>query len=271
MTTTLDLEAIKTRQQATWASGDFSVVASRIALVSELLADAAELRAGWHVLDVATGSGNSAIAAARYGTHVVGTDYVPTLLEDARVRAAGEGLAVEFVEGDAEALPVEDHTFDATLSTFGVMFAPDQKRAASELVRATRSGGTIGLASWTPEGFIGELFRTTSRHAPPPAGLASPMLWGVEDHVRDLLGTAVATIRSELRTCTFRYESASQFVSFFRRWYGPTLKAFESLDETGRRDLEADLVRLVDEWDTWRDGQSVAIPARYLESVVTLC
>ena len=261
MTTTLDLNPIKAKQQATWASGDFSVVGSRIQLVSELLADAADLTAGSDVLDVATGSGNAAIAAARYSTRVVGVDYVPALLEDARLRAAGEGLAVEFIEGDAEALPVGDHSFDAALSAFGVMFAPDQQQTANELLRAVRPGGTIALASWTPDGFIGELFRTTSRHVQPPAGLASPMLWGVEDHLRELFGGDIATIRSEIRTYTWRFENAAQFVSFFRRWYGPTLKAFESLDELGRKQLEADLIDLVGLWDTRRDGISVSVPA----------
>src|SRR5262245_15572185 len=176
-----DLEAIKQRQQATWASGDFHAVGARIVITAEELVDAADLRAGWRVLDVATGSANAAIAAARLGCHAVGVDYVPALLERGRVRAAAEGLDVELLEGDAEALPFPDDSFDAVTSVFGTMFAPDHERTAAELVRVTRPGGTIALASWRPAGFIGELFRTITAYLPPPAGLRSPMLWGTAD------------------------------------------------------------------------------------------
>lgn len=269
-TTRTDLSTVKARQQRTWASGDFAVVAGRIVLVSEQLADAADLRAGWRVLDVACGNGNASIAAARSGTSVVGVDYVPELLAGGRARAAAEGLDVEFIEGDAEDLPVDDGTFDAALSVFGSMFAPDHRRAAAELVRACRPGGTIGLASWTPDSFIAEMFRVISAHVPPPPGLDSPMLWGSEDHLSDLFGDAVADIRSVERTCTFRHGSAEDFVSFFRRWYGPTLKAFEALDEPGRDALAADLAGLAGRHDRHRDGGAVAIPATYLESVITL-
>src|SRR4051795_3072860 len=207
-----DLAAIKRRQQQTWASGDFGVVGARIVLVAEQLCDAADLRAGWHVLDVATGSGNAAIAAARLGCAAVGVDYVPALLERGRARAAAEGLEVELVEGDAEALPFPDGSFDAVTSVFGSMFAPDHAKAASELLRVCRPGGTIALASWTPDGFIGELFRTIAAHVPPPAGVASPMLWGTEAHLRELLGPGIDSLQVEERTFTFRFTSPEDFV-----------------------------------------------------------
>lgn len=265
-----DLSAIKTRQQGVWASGDFSVVASRIVLVAEALAEAADLRAGSRVLDVACGSGNAAIAAARSGATAVGVDYVPDLLATGRRRAAAEGLDVEFLDGDAEDLPVEDSSFDAVLTVFGAMFAPDQQRAADEILRAARPGGTVALAAWTPDGFIGDLFRSTARHVPPPAGLDSPMLWGREERLRELFGDAVRDIRSTERVNTFRYRSAEDFVAFFRRWYGPTLAAFSTLDEPAQQELAADLTDLARRHDRHRDGGAVAIPATYLETVIHL-
>jgi SAM-dependent methyltransferase len=264
-----DRAAVKARQQRTWSSGDFSVVASRIVLVSEQLADSADLRAGSRVIDVACGNGNAALAAARSGTQVVGVDYVPALLEDARVRAAAERLDVEFLLGDAESLPVPDDDFDALLSVFGTMFAPDHQRTVDEAVRVTRSGGTVGLASWTPDGFIGEMFRVIGAHVAPPAGVASPLLWGTEAHLQDLFGSAATDLRSVERTCTWRFTSPEEFVAFFRRWYGPTLMAFDALDDDGRRALAADLVDLARRRDRNAAG-SVAIPATYLETVLTL-
>ena len=207
-----DLAAVKERQRQAWASGDFAVVAARIVLVAEQLCDTADLRAGWRVLDVATGSGNAAIAAARHGCTAVGVDYVPALLEAGRRRAAAEGLAVELLEGDAESLPFPDACFDAVTSVFGCMFAPDHARAAAELLRVCRPGGTIALAAWTPDGFIGELFRTVAAHVPPPAGVPSPMLWGTEAHLRELLGEGIAWLEVAERTFTFRFESAEDFV-----------------------------------------------------------
>lgn len=265
-----DLSGVKARQQKTWASGDFAVVASRIVLVSELLADAADLRAGWRVLDVACGSGNATLAAARHGTRVLGVDYVPHLLENARVRAVAEGLDVEFRLGDAEELPAADASFDAVLTVFGAMFAPDHQRTADEIVRVTRGGGRVGLASWTPSGFIGEMFRTVTSYVPAPPGVLSPLLWGTQEHLADLFGGAVAQARSVERTFVFRFPSPEDFVAFFRRWYGPTVKAFEALEETGRTALAADLADLARRWDTHRDGGSVALPATYLETVLTL-
>jgi len=264
-----DLSVVKARQQKTWASGDFAVVASRIVLASELLADAADLRAGWKVLDVACGNGNATLAAARSGAHALGVDYVPELLQGGRGRAVAEGLDVEFRPGDAEDLPVEDASFDAVLSVFGAMFAPDHQRTADEITRVTRPGGTVGLASWTPDGFIGEMFRVITQHVPGPPGVASPMLWGTEQHLSALFGQAVADAQSVQRTCTWRFTSPEEFVSFFRRWYGPTLKAFEALDDNGRAALAADLTHLARRWDR-NGGDSIAIPATYLETILTL-
>jgi ubiquinone/menaquinone biosynthesis C-methylase UbiE len=261
-----DFAAIKQRQQQTWASGNFSVVAARIVLVAEQLCESADLQAGWRVLDVATGSGNAAIAAARHGCEVVGIDYVPTLLEDGRQRARAEGLDVTFVQGDAEALPFADGSFDAVTSVFGSMFAPDHERAAAELARVTRPGGTIALASWTPDGFIGELFRTVARHVPPPAGLRSPMLWGTEEYLRELFGERLASLDVAERTFTWKFRTAQEFVDFFRRWYGPTLKAFAALDGAARDALEADLVALARRFDR-NDDSATAIPATYTEAI----
>ena len=261
-----DLAAVKQRQQQAWASGDYHAVAALIAVVAERLVDAADLHAGWRVLDVATGSGNAAIAAARLGVESVGVDYVPSLLERARMRADAEGLTVELVEGDAEALPFEDASFDAVTSVFGSMFAPDHERVAAELLRVTRPGGTIALASWTPDGFLGDFFRTMAAHVAPPAGVRSPMLWGTESHLRNLFGDGVASLDAVERTFTFRFQAAVEFVSFFRTWYGPTLKAFASLEDEAREALERDLVALAVRHD--RLGtDAIAIPATYTEAV----
>ena len=266
--TTPDLGAVKQRQQQAWASGDFSVVAARIVLAAELLCDSADLRAGWRVLDVATGSGNAAIAAARLGCTAVGIDYVPALVERGRRRAEAEGLAVDLREGDAEDLPFPDTSFDAVTSVFGAMFAPDHARTAAEMLRVCRPGGAIALASWTPEGFIGEFFRAIGAHVPPPAGVAPPMLWGTEAHLRDLFGDGIASIASTERTFTFRFASPQEFVDVFRRWYGPTVKAFAALEEGEARDaLERDLVALARRSDRLGDG-ATAIPATYTESVI---
>ncbi len=264
---TPDLAAVKQKQQATWASGDFHVLAEKIVFIAEHLVDTADLHAGWKVLDVATGSGNAALAAARLGTVVAGVDYVPSLLERARERAATEGLEIDFLEGDAEALPYPPASFDAVTTVFGSMFAPDHPKAASELVRVTKPGGTIAIAAWTPDGFLGELFRTTAKHVPPPAGVQSPLLWGTEEHLKELFGDSVASLEVEERIFTYRFESAEEFVTFFRTWYGPTLKAFEALDDDGKKALEADLVALVERYDRLDDPNAIAVPAAYIEAV----
>jgi len=265
---TPDLAAVKQKQQQAWASGDFHAVAARIVLVAEQLVDTADLRAGWHVLDVATGSGNAAIAAARLGCRAIGVDYVPSLLARGRERATAEGLDVALLEGDAEALPFPDRSFDAVTSVFGSMFAPDHEKAASELVRVTKPGGTIALASWTPTGFIGDLFRTVAAHVPPPAGVRSPMLWGTREHLESLFGGKISSLEVIERDFTFRFRSAEEFVEFFRTWYGPTLKAFAALDSDGARPaLEHDLVALARKHDRLGSGDAIAIPSAYTEAV----
>lgn len=264
--TTTDLAAVKARQQATWASGDFSEVATTIVSVAERLVDAADLRAGSSVLDVATGSGNAAIAAARLGCRVTGVDYVPSLLERGRERAAAERLQIEFVEGDAEDLPFDDGAFDAVTSVYGAMFTPDHGRTAAEIARVARPGGTIALASWTPEGFLGAMFRTIAGHVPPPAGVASPMLWGTEDHLGEIFGDDIEWAH-ERRIFTFRDPSAEAFVEFFATYYGPTHKAFEGLGDSSselRSDLEG-LARESNRLD--RGAGAIAIDGEYLESI----
>ena len=263
-----DLAAVKQRQQQTWASADYAAVATMIVPMAENLAQAAGLRAGERVLDVATGSGNAALAAARIGCQVTGIDYVPGLLERARTRAAAEGLEIEFAEGDAEDLAFGDASFDAVLSALGVMFAPDQERAAAELVRVCRPGGTIGLVNWTPAGFIGQLLRTVGRHVPPPAGVRPPTQWGTEERLAELLGDAVSELEVQRRTFVWRFRSADEFASFFRDNYGPVHKAFAALDEPGKARFYDDLVALAREHDQ-EPGPSVAMPAEYLEVVAT--
>jgi SAM-dependent methyltransferase len=249
-----DLAAVKARQRQTWASADYGAVAARIVLMAERLVDAADLHAGQRVLDVATGTGNAAVAAARNGCEVTGVDYVPALLERGRARAAAEGLPVSFQEGDAEHLAFPDASFDAVLSCLGVMFTPDQERAASE------------LANWTPTGFIGRLFKTIGRHVPPPAGIKPPPLWGTEERLQELLGSATSALRSERRAFVFRFRSPEEFAEFFRDNYGPVHKAFAALDEPGRQRLHHDLVELAKEFDR-ATGPSVAMPAEYLETI----
>jgi SAM-dependent methyltransferase len=263
-----DCGSIKATQQRTWSSGNFSVVASRIQLVAEQLAEDAGLRAGWRVLDVATGSGNAAIAAARLGCTVEGVDYVPALLERGRVRAAAEGYDIRFVEGDAEALPYADGEFDAVTTIFGSMFAPDHQQAAAELLRVTRPGGTVAVASWTPDGFIGQLFKTVGRHVPPPAGVASPILWGTESHLREIFGEGISSLSATERSFTWRFTSAQALVDTFRTWYGPTYKAFAALgDADAEAALEADIVALATSFDRLGSGDAIAVPATYLEAV----
>jgi ubiquinone/menaquinone biosynthesis C-methylase UbiE len=262
-----DLAAIKQRQQATWASGDYHMIATQIQIVSELLIEALDLHSTERVLDVATGSGNAALAAARRGSAVVGVDYVPALLDRARRRTEAEGLAAEFVDGDAEALPFDDGSFDVVSSVFGVMFAPNQELAASELVRVTRPGGRIGVVAHTPDGFIGQLFKTNARHVPPPAGLRSPIQWGTEERLRELFGDAIAEIRIEKRHYVFRDRSPLAFVQYWRRFYGPITKAFEAVGDAGSGALEADLIDLIGRFNRSGDG-TVVVPSEYLEAVI---
>jgi SAM-dependent methyltransferase len=263
-----DLAAVKQRQQQTWASADYAAVAALIVPMAEGLAQNAGLRAGDRVLDVATGSGNAALAAARCGCEVTGIDYVPALLERARARAAAEGLEIEFAEGDAEHLAFPDASFDAVLSCLGVMFTPDQERAAAELARVCRPGGTIGLVNWTPAGFIGQLLRTVGKHVPPPAGVRPPPQWGTEERLGELLGDAVSRLDFQRRTFVFRFRSPDDFATFFRDNYGPVHQAFGAPDEPGRERLHDDLTALARDHDR-EEGPSVAMPAEYLEVVAT--
>jgi SAM-dependent methyltransferase len=261
-----DYTAIKGRQRQIWASGDYHVIASLIVPVSERLCDAVDLRAGERVLDVATGSGNTAIAAARRLCEVDAVDYVPALIERGRVRAAAEALHVSFEEGDAEALPVADASYDVILSSFGAMFAPNQEQAARELLRACRPGGRIGLANWTPDGWIGELFRVTGRHVPPPPGLRPPTRWGTEEGLRELFGDGIATLRATRQSFVWRFASAQHYLKVFRAYYGPTLRAFEALDEAGQEALARDMIELVEQFNR-SDDSTLLIPSDYLEVV----
>jgi SAM-dependent methyltransferase len=263
-----DFAAIKQRQNAMWASGDFAVIGTTLQIVGELLAESADIRAGERVLDVAAGNGNATLAAARRFAHVVSTDYVPALLEKGRARAQAEGLAVEFQPADAEDLPFGNASFDVALSTFGVMFTPQHARAAREMLRVVRSDGRIGLASWTPEGFIGQLFRVVGAHVPPPAGVRSPALWGTEPHMVELFGTQAADIRTQRVKFNFRYRSAAHWIEVFRTYYGPTHKAFAALDPAGQTALEQDLTALLERLNI-AGPDSLVIPGEYLEVVIT--
>ena len=263
-----DFAAIKTRQQAAWSSGDYAVVGTTLQIVGETLCEALDLRAGEHVLDVAAGNGNVSLAAARRWTRVVSTDYVGALLARGRERAAAERLDMEFREADAENLPFGDGSFDVVVSTFGVMFTPDPRQAAAELLRVCRPSGRIGLANWTPEGFIGQLFKTIGKHVPPPAGVESPALWGTRARIDALFGAEAAQIETNTRAFSFRYRSPAHWLDVFRGYYGPVLKAFAALDAAGQQALEADLVALIRRFNRAADG-SMVVPSDYLEIVVT--
>ena len=268
MNAATDLNALKTRQQAAWASGDYAVIGTTLQLVGEQLAEACDL--GWdeNVLDVAAGNGNATLAAARRGCKVVSTDYVASLLDRGAERARAEHLDVVFQTADAEALPFADASFDAVLSTFGVMFTPDHAKAASELARVCRSGGRIGLANWTPEGFIGQLFKTLGRHLPPPQGVQPPSLWGVEAHLRAIFGDAAASITVTPRLFNFRYRSAAHFIEVFRTWYGPVHKAFAALPEDKAAALELDMTSLLNGLNR-AGSRALVVPSEYVEVVIT--
>lgn len=262
-----DFAAIKQRQQQMWGSGNYAAVASTVNFMSELLCENLQIRAGQRVLDVATGSGNAALAAARRFAMVVGLDYVPSLLDRARRRAEAEGIAVEFMEGDAEALPFPDDSFDVVTSVVGVMFAPNQAQAANELVRVCRPGGTIGLASWTPAGYIGGLLKIVSRYVPPPAGLNPPTRWGTEAGLRELFGDRVSLQMTE-RDNLFRYVTPEQGATFMREQYGPLVKSFGALSPEQQEQMHAELVDLIRQENIANDG-SALVPSPYLEVIAT--
>jgi len=262
-----DLAALKTRQQAAWTSGNYAIIGSTLQIVGEELCEALDLRGGQRVLDVAAGNGNATLAAARRWCNVVSTDYVGALLERGRMRANADGLSVEFREADAEALPFDDASFDAVLSTYGVMFTPNQDRAAAELIRVCKHGGKIGLANWTPDGFIGQLFKTLGKHLPPPAGARSPALWGTEARIKEMFGPSASHIRAERRNFVFRYRSPEHFVEIFKTYYGPVLKAFAALDATKQDALKQDMLALIKSMN--RSGDStMVVPSEYLEIIV---
>jgi ubiquinone/menaquinone biosynthesis C-methylase UbiE len=262
----IDYTAIKRRQQAVWSAGDYATIGTTLQIVGERLCEAVDIRAGSSVLDVAAGNGNATLAAARRFARVTSTDYVGALLERGRERAAAERLSVDFQEADAEALPFADGSFDAALSTFGVMFTPNQERAAAELVRVVRKGGKIGLANWTPDGFIGQLLRIVGTYAPPPAGIKPPSLWGTAAHLGELFQGH--EINSSLQTFTFRYESPEHWLNVFRSYYGPTNRAFAALDAEKAAALEADILDLLEKSNWGRSG-SLIVPGDYLEVVIT--
>jgi ubiquinone/menaquinone biosynthesis C-methylase UbiE len=263
----IDLAAIKSRQQVAWGSGDYAVIGTTLQIVGENLCEAVDLRSNQRVLDVAAGNGNATLAAARRFADVVSTDYVGALLDRGRQRAEADRLKVTFQEADAEALPFADASFDVVLSTFGVMFTPNQAQAANELKRVCRLGGKIGLANWTPESFIGRLFKTIGKYVPPASGMKSPALWGNKAHLDTLFGSK-ATVAAESKHFVFRYKSPQHWVEIFRSYYGPVVKAFAAIDPEVRESLEADLYALLDTFNVVEDG-TLVIPSEYLEVVIT--
>jgi ubiquinone/menaquinone biosynthesis C-methylase UbiE len=264
----IDLKALKTRQQGAWSSGDYAVVGTTLQIVGEELCEALDIRSGQKVLDVAAGNGNVSLAAARRWCNVISTDYVPALLERAKERAAAERLDIEFMEADAEALPFADASFDVVVSTFGVMFTPDQDRAGGEMLRVCRRGGKIGLANWTPESFIGQLFKTLGKHIPPPAGVKSPSLWGSEARLRELFPAQYAAIATKTKQFVFRYRSPAHWLEVFRNYYGPLHKAFAALPPPQQAALERDVMELMARFNRSGD-KTLVLPSDYLEVVVT--
>ena len=267
-TTQPDLAAVKARQQGAWSSGDYAVVGTTLQIVGEELCEALDIRAGQKVLDVAAGNGNISLAAARRWCDVIATDYVPALLEKAGERAAAERLQIEFREADAEALPFKDRSFDVVVSTFGVMFTPDHEKAATELMRVCKPGGKIGLANWTPDGFIGQLFKTIGKYLPPPAGVKSPALWGTSARINELFGSQASSIKVESRHFVFRYRSPQHWLDIFKTYYGPVLKTFAGLQPSAQAALTSDIIALIDRFNRSGDG-SMVVPSEYLEIVIT--
>jgi ubiquinone/menaquinone biosynthesis C-methylase UbiE len=263
-----DLDAVKVRQQAAWSSGDYAIIGTTLQIVGEDLCEALDIRSYQKVLDVAAGNGNVSLAAARRWCDVVATDYVPKLLDRARERADAERLSIEFQQADAEHLPFSDDSFDVVVSSFGVMFTPDQDRAAAEMVRVCKSGGKIGLANWTPEGFIGQVFKTIGTHVPPPTGARSPALWGTRGRMIELFEPCAASIKSVPKHFVFRYRSPRHWLDTFRTYYGPLLKTFAVLAPPAQAALERDLMSLIGQFNCSEDG-SMVVPSEYLEVVIT--
>lgn len=265
---TPDFEAVKVRQQDVWSAGDYAVIGNTLQIVGERLCEAMDVRPGDRVLDVAAGNGNTTLAAARRWCRVVSTDYVPALLEQGRRRAEAEGLSIEFQPADAERLPFPDESFDYVASSFGVMFAPDQERAAAELARVCRAGGKIGMTNWTPEGFVGKFFKLVGRFSPPPPALKSPALWGTEARLAELFGSRAADTTLRRRHFNFRYRSPDHFIEVFARYFGPVLKTFEGLDAVGRAEFAIELRSLLQS-ENRADNGTLNIPGEYMEVVIT--
>lgn len=264
---TIDLAAVKARQQAAWSTGNYAVVGTTIQIVGENLCEALDLRSGMRVLDVAAGNGNATLAAARRWCDVTSTDYVPALLEAARVRAQAEGHMIRFQEADAENLPFPDASFDTVMSSFGVMFTPDQEKAASELARVCKSGGKIGMANWTPDSFIGQVFKTIGKYVPPAAGVKSPALWGTKARLEELFGAAAKEIRTTSRDFVFRYRSPAHWIEVFRTYYGPMNKTFAALDADKQAAFTQDLTALMESRNRSGD-ETLVLPSEYLEVVI---
>lgn len=264
----VDLTAIKTRQHATWSSGDYAVVGTTLQIVGENLCEALDLRSGAKVLDVAAGNGNASLAAARRWGKVTSTDYVPALLEAGRARAVAEGHSIVFQQADAEQLPFADAAFDVVMSTFGVMFTPNQEQAVHELLRVCRPRGRIGLANWTPEGFVGQMFRLVARFVSPPAGVSSPLLWGTRAWLETQFGPGAGNIRTQSRDFVFRYLSAAHFIEVFRNYYGPVHKTYAALDAGRQADFTRELTALLEQHNRASDG-TLVLPSEYLEVVIT--
>ena len=263
-----DLAALKTRQQAAWSSGNYAIVGSTLQIVGEELCEALDLRSGSKVLDVAAGNGMASLAAARRWCEVTSTDYVPALLERGRARAEAEGMEIEFREADAENLPFADSSFDTIISTFGVMFTPNQDKAAAELLRVCKPKGTIGLANWTPDGFIGQVFKTLGKYLPPPAGAKSPALWGTRARLGEMFDAGASPVKAQSRLFNFRYRSADHFLDVFKTFYGPVLKAFAALEPAKQEQLRDDLFALIVRMNRATNG-SMVVPSEYLEVIIT--
>ncbi|HKA87357.1 MAG TPA: class I SAM-dependent methyltransferase [Haliangiales bacterium] len=263
----IEFAAIKSRQQGAWATGNYAVVGTTLQIVGESLCEALDLRAGSTVLDVAAGNGNATLAAARRWCEVTSTDYVPALLEQGRKRADAEGLTIQFQEADAENLPFRDGSFDVVISTFGVMFTPDQSKAAAELARVCKPGGRIGLANWTPDGFIGQVFKTIGKYAPPALGMKSPALWGTRSRLEELFGATAGWIRAASRQFNFRYRSARHWIEIFRTYYGPMNKTYAALDPKRQEAFTRDLLELMERGNRSGDG-TLVLPSEYLEVVI---
>ncbi len=266
-TPVVDLATVKNKQHLAWSSGDYAVIGTTLQIVGETLCEALDLRAGEHVLDVAAGNGNATLAAARRWCDVISTDYVPALLERGRSRASAEALQVRFEQADAENLPYADQRFDVVLSTFGVMFTPDQDKAAAEMLRTCKAGGRIGLANWTPDSFVGELFATMRKYLPTPNGVKSPLLWGTQARLQELFGEYIDTLEIERKQFVFRYHNATHLLEVFRTFYGPMHKSFAALDAAKQEALAADLIAVADKFNRATDGTLVA-PSEYLEVVI---